>query len=424
MADSSKPSRGGKPRRHKGRGGPGPIVRRGTVRLPGDVARRIRLGHPWVYREALGSRVLREAPGKPVELVDSDGEFVGRGIADGESAIAVRVVSRSPVEGITDEAFARRATRAVELRRRVLDWERLDCFRLINAESDEIPAVVVDRYGDYLLTQVFSPAMERYLPAIYDALEQALSPAAIYQQLRFKPLAGDAPPSGSELVRGSAAPVEIEVREHDLKFHVDVTAPLSSGLFLDLRKGRESIARWSKGRRVLNLFSYTGAISVYAQHGGATEVVAVDVAAKAHARARRNFTLNGFDAEKPEHIAGDAFKVLAKMADRDRRFDLVVIDPPAFASGAKGTRPWSAVKNYGDLVAACLEVLEPGGLLAAVSSTHKLSPLDYEQQIARGAAAAKTRLSIIEREGLPPDFTRAPGFPESNYLKFAMATRD
>lgn len=358
-----------------------------------------------------------------MELVDHDGEFVARGVLDGTSAIAVRVVTRNPKDTVNGAAFAQRIERAIGLRKQILDWERFECIRLVNAEADEIPSVIVDRYGDYILVQVYSPAMERYLDSIYDAL-LTLKPAAIYQQRRYKPLSGDSPPGGAELVRGTAAPVEMEIREGDLKFHCDVTAPLSTGLFPDLRLGREAIATWAKDRRVLNLFSYTGAISVYAQHGGATEVVAVDVAAKAHARARRNFALNGFDAEKPEHISGDAFKVLARMKERNRKFDLVVIDPPAFASGSRGGKPWSAVKDYGELVAACLDVMDPGGVLVAVSSTHKLGLLDYEQALAYGANKARTRLRIVGRTDLPPDFVRSPGFPEGNYLKFTISVRD
>src|SRR5207253_4869668 len=140
---------------------------------------------------------------------------------------------------------------------------------------------------------------------------------AIYEQRRYRSLGGEAPrQAAAELVRGDAAPVELEVVEDDLKLVVDVTAPLSTGLFADLREGRRAVRQWARDRRVLNLFSYTGAISVYAHAGGATEVVAVDVAAKAHARARRNFAASGFDPEKPEHVVGDAFKVLAKWVER------------------------------------------------------------------------------------------------------------
>lgn len=401
-----------------------PIVRRGTVRLPHDVAQHVRLGHPWVYREALGSRPLRDKPGAPIELVDWDGDFVGRGIFDGESAIAVRVMTRSPDERIGPELIRDRVRSAIALRRRVLDWDAFESMRLINAEADGIPAAVVERYGRYLVTQLYSPAIAELRDMLYDALEEELRPAAIYEQRRFRPLAGEAPRSGAELMRGSPAPVELQVREGDLQFWVDVTAPLSTGLFADLREGRRAVAAWARGRRVLNLFSYTGAISVYSAHGGASSITAVDVAAKAHARARRNFVLNGFDAETPEHVVGDTFKVLARFAERKRQFDMVVIDPPAFASASRGGKTWSATKDYGELVGASLDVLVPGGLLVAASSTRKVSQLDFELALAAGAANARTNLRIIERRYLPPDFPTLPAFPEGSYLKFVVCMRD
>ena len=298
-------------------------------------------------------------------------------------------------------------------------------MRIINGESEGLPAVFVNRYADYLVAQVFSSAALRLLPPLYDRLMEELAPRAIYEQRRFKSLAGDAPPRGAaELVRGDPAPVEVEVREGDLRFGVDVTAPLSVGLFADLRVGRRAVRRWAKGRRVLNLFSYTGAISVYAARGGASEIVAVDVAAKAHARARRNFALSGLDPETPEYIVGDVFKVLARMKDRGRQFDMVVIDPPAFASGARGGKPWSAVKDYGELAESALAVLGPGGLLAAASSTHKMSQTDFDLSLADGAMRVGTALRIVERCPLPVNFPIAPGFPEGNYLKFAIAVRE
>ena len=429
-SDGSK-KRGGPPRR----GGPGrrspsrnkrpaPIVRRGTVRLQHEVARRIRAGHPWVYREAMGSRPFKAQPGSSVELVDWDGDFVGRGIYDGETAISVRVMTRDPKEQIGPELIAQRVREAIALRKRFLDWERCGCMRLINAEADGLPAIVVERYGDYLVTQLYTSSVTGQRDALYDALCDQLSPAAIYEQKRFRPLAGEAPRSGAELVRGKPAPIEIEVREGDLKFWVDVTAPLSTGLFADLRPGRQAVAALAKDRRVLNLFSYTGSISVHAAHGGAAEVTAVDVAAKAHARARRNFALNGFDPEKPEHVVGDTFKVLARFAERKRQFDMVAIDPPAFASASRGGKAWSALKDYRELVAASLRVLSPGGLLVAASSTRKVSQSDFDMALAEGAAQTGNWLRIIERRFLPPDFPVLPAFPEGNYLKFAVATRD
>jgi 23S rRNA (cytosine1962-C5)-methyltransferase len=390
-----------------------------------DVARHVRAGHPWVFREALGPRPLTVEPGTVIELVDVDGELVGKGLYDADSVIAVRVFTRR-ADGTIDAAMvAERVRMAVELRRKVYGAELLEAIRLINSEGDGLSGIVVDSYKGYLVVQFYSTAVLPLRDALLQALTEQLSPPAIYEQRRFRSLAGEAPrQAAAELVRGQPAPVEIEVREDDLTFVVDVTSPLSTGLFMDLREGRRAVRQWARGRSVLNLFSYTGAISVAAHAGGATSVTAVDVAAKAHARARKNFAASGFDAEKPELIVGDALKVLARFAERGRSFDMVVIDPPAFASAAaRGGKPWSATRDYSELVAACVEVLAPQGLLVAASSTHKLNLMEYEQALAEGALLARAQLRIIDRRGLPPDFPTVPGFPEGNYLKFVVAAR-
>ncbi len=416
----------GRPPRRVGRGHSGaPIVRKNTVRLTGDIAHRIRAGHPWVYREAMGPRALTPEPGTTIDVVDADGEFVGRGLYDADSAIAIRVFVRNADTAIDGALVTARVRAAIALRKRLLDFDKLGAIRLVNAESDGLPGIAVDRYGDYLVVQLFTAAVAGLRTALYQALETELAPVAIYEQRRYKSLAGDAPrQAAAELVRGTAAPVELEVVEDDLKFMVDVTSPLSTGLFADLREGRRCVRHWAKGRRVLNLFSYTGAISVYAHAGDAAEVCAVDVAAKAHARARRNFAASGFDPEKAEHIVGDVFKVLARFVERGRTFDMVVLDPPAFASAAaRGGKPWSAVRDYSELITACLEVVVPQGLLIAASSTHKMSAPEFELALADGALGANTRLQIVDRRALPPDFPTVPGFPEGNYLKYAVAVR-
>ena len=402
-----------------------PIVRKNTVRLSADIASRVRLGHPWVYREALGPRPISPEPGTSIDLIDPDGEFVARALYDADSSIALRVFVRKPDIAIDGKLIRDRVRAAIALRKRVVDLVKLGCVRLVNGESDGLPGFVAERYGDYIVTQLYSASVTNLRDDFYSALEEELAPKAIYEQRRYRSLGGEAPrQAAAELVRGSAAPVEVEVVEDDLSFVVDVTAPLSTGLFADLREGRRAVREWAKDRRVLNLFSYTGAISVYSHAGGAKEVCAIDVAAKAHARARRNFAASGFDPEKPEHIVGDVFKVLARFVERGRKFDMVVVDPPAFASAAaRGGKPWSAMRDYAELITAALDVTEPGGLLAAASSTHKMSGDEFERALAEGAMSAGTRLQIVDRRPLPPDFPTVPGFPEASYLKFVVAVR-
>src|SRR6478672_11731197 len=184
-----------------------PIVRKNTVRLPGDVAQRVRAGHPWVYREALGPRPIAPEPGTPIDCVDPDGEFVGRGLYDGDSAIALRIFVRNPDIQIDGELIRERVKAAIALRKRVVDTTKLGCVRLINAESDGLPGIVVGRYGDYLVTQLYSSAVHNLREDLYDALVAELSPKAIYEQRRYRSLGGEAPrQAGADLVRGNAAP--------------------------------------------------------------------------------------------------------------------------------------------------------------------------------------------------------------------------
>jgi 23S rRNA (cytosine1962-C5)-methyltransferase len=398
------------------------MVRRGVVRLAHDVAARVRIGHPWVYREALAGRTLSEQTGASVDLVDPSGELVGRALYEEGAIIVLRVWTRRADERIDAGLVQRRVRSAVALRRALVPGD-VTAYRVINAENDGLPAITVDRYGDYLVAHLYSPAVLGLVEPLYDALTAELGPKGIYEQRRFRSLGGEAPRGPAQLVRGEVAPVEFEVSEGPCRFWVDVTSPLSTGLFLDLREGRRRMGAWARDRRVLNLFSYTGAISVWAQQGGAREVVAVDAAAKAHARARKNFAASGMDPEKPEHIVGDTFKVLAKMAERKRQFDMIVLDPPAFGTAGKG-QVFSATQDYRDLVEAALGALATGGVLVAVSSTHKISPEDFDRMLADGAARARCMLRIVERPSLPPDFPVSPAFPEGNYLKVVIAVKD
>jgi 23S rRNA (cytosine1962-C5)-methyltransferase len=396
-----------------------PRVRRGTVRVPADVATRIRCGHPYLFRDALGGRPLQQSAGAIVDIVDPAGEFVAKGIYDPTGAIALRVVSRNP-QGLYDaETIARRVEAARRLREQVLPADGSDTYRVVHSEGDALPGVTVDKYADHLVVHLYSPAVEPVRDALYDALEKSWKPRAIYEQRRFRPQTGEGQREPATLARGEVAPVELEVNEGGVKFVVDVTAPLGSGLFLDLREGRKSVAALASGRRVLNLFSYTGAFSVYAAKAGAREVVSVDLAAKAHARARRNLQANGLDESKHEFIAGDTFKVLAKMQERQRQFDLIVLDPPSFGQ-SKERGVFSVQKDYRELVEACLAVAAPGGLIAAVSNTLKISAEEIDRAIGDAAARMGRQVRVVERRGLPADFPVPAGFLEGHYLKFFL----
>ena len=398
-------------------------MRQGVYRLPDDVARRVRLGHPWIFREAFGARKVTDTTGSLVDLVGSNRGFLARGYVDSEHSIAVRVMSRDPDERVHpgSGAVAARFMRAVKLRWQVLGAQRPTALRLFSGENEGLPGVTVDRYGDFVVVQWLSAGALPWREELHEAIASSVAPRGIYDQKRVRSLAGQAAPEPGVKVAGEEAPLEIIVEEEGCRFAVDVTAPLGVGFFPDMRLGRDAVARKAAERRVLNLFSYTGAFSVRAAKAGAAEVVAVDTSAKAHARARRNFELSDLDPNRVELITADAIKTLERFADRKRFFDLVVCDPPTFSHGQG--RPFSATSDLGHLAGAAASVLTPGGFLAFATNAAKLSAIDVDRALAEGASAFGHDLRIIERHGLPADFPVNPGFPEGNYLKFVLAVK-
>ena len=404
---------------------PGVRMRVGQYRLPPDIAARVRAGHPWIFRDALGgSRGVAEPTGSVVELITGNQDFVGRGYVDQEHAIAVRLLSRDPAERVVPGAGAigLRFARALQLRWILWGGQPMPpAMRLFSGETEGLPGVTVDRYGEFVVVQWLSAGAVGWRDELYDAIEATAKPRGIYEQRRFRPLAGQAPPVPAVRARGDEAPLEIVVDEAGCRFGVDVTAPLGVGLFPDMRLGWAAIAARAADRRVLNLFSYTGAFSVFAAKAGAREVVAVDLAAKVHARARRNYELSGLDPAKMEAITGDAIKALERFASRGRRFDVIVCDPPTFSHGPAGQ--FNVTKDLAQVAASALPVLEPGGMLAFATNSTKVSGPELDRALGEGAATARADLRSFQRIGLPADFPVAPGFPEGNYLKVALAVR-
>ncbi len=411
----------------RGRAPGGVNMRVGEYRVTPDVATRVRAGHPWVFRDALGPRGVSEPTGALVDLISGNREYVGRGYVDREHPVAVRVLSRHADERVVpgNGVVAARFARAVQLRWLLLGAKRPQAMRVFTGESEGLPGVTVDKLGDFVVVQWLSAGALGWRDELYDAIEAALRPRGIYEQRRLRPLGGQGAPEPAVRVRGDEAPLEVVVEDEGVagtvRFGLDVTAPLGVGLFPDMRLGWAAVAARAADRRVLNLFSYTGAFSVHAAKAGAREIVNVDLAPKAHARARRNYELSGLEPSKLEAIAGDTTKAVEKFATRGRRFDLVICDPPTFSHGPAGQ--FSVAKDLAALAATCLSVLEPGGLLVFATNSTKVSALEFDRALGEGATLAATDLRIVERISMPVDYPVAPGFPEGNYLKLAIAIR-
>ena len=386
-------------------------------------ARGIQVGHPWVFRDSVLRMPEQLAAAACVRVADADGNALGWGLVEPEGAIALRIVSRAEQFAWDEATIRKRVEVAIEHRRRNLrgsgpDGALATAYRLVHGEGDGLPGVAVDRLGDFLLIYKYSRGAEGWLDTLVRVLEEALTPAGIYMQDRLRPVVADERRAPAFHLAGKTAPTEFEVEEDGLRFVVDVTAPVSPGLFLDLREGRRICEAVAKDRRVLNLFSFTGAFGMRAVRGGATEVFNVDAAARSHARCRQNLIASGFDPQACKPLDGDVFKHLERLRFRKEVFDLVVVDPPPFSR--VGGKVFSALRQWSDLVRAIVQVVAPGGLVLAVSNASRLPEEELLLAIGEGATLGGRDAAVIGECSVPPDFPVPPAFAEGRYLKVKL----
>ena len=389
------------------------------MELAKGLARHLRAGHPWVFRNAL--RNLPKVPaGSVVDVVDQ-GRFVARGYYDPRSPIAVRILTRNPHQAIDQSFFERAVERAWTTRQALLDLSDTDSFRLLHGEGDGLPGVVVDWYAGYAVLKLYSAGLTPYRAILVEALKRT-GPGLKGVIGRDEIGRDDAEDEGSQnrgkMLHGDPAPDRIPMREHGAVFWVDPYRGQKTGFFLDQRENRFLIRRLSKGREVLNCFSYTGGFSVNAAIGGARRVVSVDSDAGALPLARENFAVNGLQAVEHELVAADVFKVLTDFKEQRRTFDLIILDPPAFAKSQRAVE--AALSGYASLNRQALGLLRPGGLLATASCSARVSPQAFYEAIKEAATKTGSDLSLVEERYQPPDHPIRIQFPEGRYLKFLV----
>lgn len=394
-------------------------VRRASLKINAEATRALLSGHPWVYRHAIVNTAFTASNGDTIDIVNTSGNFLGRGYYESEGVVAARLFTRDEQIAIDENFFRTVCRRAIALRQRFIE-PNTNVYRLINGEADGIPGLTVTRFGQWLHAIVYSEGILRHTPVIYKALLEETCLEGVYEQQRFKPLSQE--PNNrksSSLVLGQEAPLEVSIQEDGLNFLIDITAPGSVGFFPDYRLGRRRIRTLSDGKRVLNLFSHTGAFSVHALAGGATQVINIDISAKANARARQNAAENGFD-DKLVCITDDVFRALGRLQRKQERFDLVIVDPPTFASDKGNT--WSAPKNMRELLQDVSHVCNPNTLLLITSNTVKLAQETFERAVAGGLLHRNP--VVLERPGMPADYPEILAFPENSYLKSVLVHID
>jgi 23S rRNA (cytosine1962-C5)-methyltransferase len=312
----------------------------------------------------------------------------------------------------------------VTLREQHARLEGTSAYRLINGEGDSLPGVTVDRYGDHLLLQLYSEAWRPHLPLLSAELQARLTPAGIYEKTRpreTRELGAKGGKKFSRLLGGRPAPGRNVVQENGLNYLVDLEEGLNTGLFLDQRRNRLDLMERVRGKRVLNLFAYTGAFSVAAAASGASQVTSVDVSAPYLDWAQENFRANRLDPKRHEFLLGDCFAALANLRKARRIFDIIITDPPSFSTTSKSR--FTTRQGTAEVVAAALPLLAPGGLLITCSNHQKVDLADYLKELRRGALQAGSELRVIQTLGQPEDFPFPVTFPVGRYLKFVIAVR-
>jgi 23S rRNA (cytosine1962-C5)-methyltransferase len=371
--------------------------------------------HPWVFSGAVARLIGHPQRGQTVQVLSADGRALAVGAFSPDSQIQVRLWDHDPCTCIDADFFRRRIADAVAFRRGLPSLKDTDAWRLVNAEADGLPGLIVDRYADFAVCQFLSAGAEAWRAEIVAALSEILPLKGIYERsdTESRRKEGLAPSTGP--LWGQAPPGRVAIIEGSLRFQVDIQAGHKTGFYLDQRENRRVVAAHSAGTEVLNAFSYTGAFGIWALAGGARTVTHLDTAAEALALAEIHTTLNGFDRAAVTLTAADVFKQLRAFRDAGRRFDLIVLDPPKFAFSA-GQVP-KAARGYKDINLLAFKLLRPAGLLFTFSCSGHIDAALFQKIVSDAALDAGCGGRLLQDLGQAPDHPVALHFPEGRYLK-------
>jgi 23S rRNA (cytosine1962-C5)-methyltransferase len=368
--------------------------------------RRVRGGHPWIFSNEIAGIEGGPNAGDILEVVDERGAFLGKAYWNPHSLIAARVLTRGRDE-IDVAFFIKRLERAVRFRERVLPGEQ--SVRVVYGESDQLPGLVVDRYGDVLVAQVLTLGIERRQDLVREALEKVMKPRGVIR-------AADSPLRALEGLEVERGLWWGEVPE-GFRLEVDPWKGQKTGLFLDQRLNRRLAEAHARGRRVLELFCYQGEWALHAVRGGAARVLAVDSSQPALDAAARNLERNGL-AERVEFRRGDAFDAAHDLDRAGEKFGLVIVDPPALIKSRKHLA--AGAKAYREVNRAAMAMLEEEGVLITCSCSHHLEDELFRQVLIEAARAAHRPMRVLTWSGEGPDHPQLLAVPETHYLKCAV----
>ena len=380
--------------------------------------------HPWIFSGAIADIDGEPSDGQTVDVIDANATFLAKGSYSSKSQIRVRIWSWDP-DAIIDPSFLRgRLVRAIQVRQDLIDPEQTNAYRLVHAESDGIPGLIVDRYADNLVVQSLTSGSEFWLEPIVDLLVEITGIEQIYERsdAEVRGLEGLSP--RVRLVRGNTAASigsnqdhagRVQIEEMGIRYWVDLLSGQKTGFYLDQRENRSTTRQLALGRTVLDCFSYTGAFALSALAGGAKSVTVVEASREALNLARENMALNGYDQDRLATMEGDVFQVLRLFRDQAKLFDMIVLDPPKFAPTAAQAQ--QAARGYKDINLLAFKLLRPGGLLVTFSCSGGVSEELFQKIVAGAALDAQVDAQILEKMFQGPDHPVALNFPEGAYLK-------
>jgi len=388
-----------------------------SIQLQPGRSRRMRAGHPWVFSNELVMDAAAKAlpPGGIVRVVDAGGEKLGVGSFNPHSLIAVRMLSRDPEQVIDKEFIAGLLKRALELRSRLYD---APCYRLIHAEADGLPGLVIDRFFDSVTIEANTAGMELLLPEILAALDQVIEPNNVL-------IKNDSPVRKHEglelydrIAKGELAE-PIELVENGVRFLADLATGQKTGWFYDQRDNRRAVAQLSKGLEIIDFYSYAGGFALQAAKAGAARVIAVDRSEASLALASRSAELNGLTLETAR---ADAFAEMERLTAAGQRFGMVVADPPAFVKSKKDLA--AGAKGYRKMTRLAAALVAPNGFLLVASCSHHMSAENFAEEVRHGLSNAGRSGRILRVSGAGADHPLHPSLPESAYLKALLLQLD
>jgi len=386
------------------------------LRLKPNREKSLKRKHPWLFSGSVLKVVGNPEMGETVKVISAEGEEMGYAAYSPHSSIRARMWNFNVEREIDDEFIAEKLRVAITIRKSLhfFDTKNNSC-RLVNAESDGLPGLVVDMYADLLIVQFLSAGPERWKNTIIQNLVSITKIENVFERsdVKVRKLEGLEPRKGT--LSGRTPKNNIEIIENGKKFLVDVVNGQKTGFYLDQRNNRRIVKRYSANRKVLNCFSYTGAFTVYALEGGAQHVTSIESSKEAIDLAKKNIHANDLPEENVSWINGDVFKELRFLRDKGLAFDMVILDPPKFAPTTAQVQ--SAARGYKDINLLAFKLLNPGGILATFSCSGGVDRLLFQKIVAGAALDAKIDAKILNHLSQGADHPVALNFPEGAYLK-------